>query len=101
MPISQTRRRTGLSTLGFLVNITLCLIAFVKGIHFEGTSSAIRDAEHGQQIVVPALPGVVAALIGRRRSRVGMIAAIASVVLAGVAVLMWVLGMARGLPAIA
>ena len=44
---------------------------------------------------------VVAALIGRRRSRVGMIAAIASVVLAGVAVLMWVLGMARGLPAIA
>lgn len=37
MPMSQTRRRTGLSTLGFLVNITLCLIAFVKGIHFEGT----------------------------------------------------------------
>ena len=95
---AEVRWRTALSTIGFLVNVTLCLVAFVKGMHFEGTSSAIRDAEHGQQIAIAAVPGVVASLIGRRRSRVGMIAAIAAAVLAAIAVVVWLLGVARGLP---
>ena len=96
MALSEIRRRTALSTLGFLLNAALCVVAFVKGMHFEGTSDAIREAEVAQRIAVCAVPGVVAAIVGRRRSRTGMIAATLSVALAVAGAIFWWLGRSAG-----
>ena len=94
--LSEIQRRTAMSTFGLLANLSLCFLAFVRGLHFEGTHEAILEAQNAQQIAICAVPGVITALVGRRRSRVGMIAATLSVVLALAGAVLWWIGRSAG-----